>query len=74
MFTNQFHKTAENGRKSNRNRLREITSAYRIYRYRPKRKKPVFSVDNRYVGLLEYLRAVVILPQPFVCFTETGRK
>ena len=28
MFTNQFHKMAENGRKSNRNMLREITSAY----------------------------------------------
>lgn len=28
MFTNQFHTIAENGRRSNRNILREITSAY----------------------------------------------
>ncbi len=28
MFTNQFHKMAENGRQSNRNMLCEITSAY----------------------------------------------
>ena len=65
MFTNQYHKTAAVGRQSNRNMLREITSAY-IDRYRPKRKKSVRLVDNRYVELLEYLRAVVILPQPFL--------
>ncbi len=28
MFTNQLHTMAENGRRSNRNKLREITSAY----------------------------------------------
>lgn len=29
MFNNKFDKTADHGRQANRNRLREITSAYR---------------------------------------------